>query len=206
MKSKTQKKPGTAVAAVGGIFAKLNAKKKKAITAVCLLLVMSLMWVKVFVGKSPQSAEATGSLETSSSEEFSSEQAEQGIEPGIYYFELPKVEGRNDVLTRDFFSFDNRDFSEGSAKEIKPISENNNNEGLMRRISAKLTLEAIVLGDNPQAFINDKLFGVGDKLTVAEGSDVHECEVTKIEETEVTIRCKEGTVTLKILQSLEVLN
>ena len=206
MKSKTQKKPGTAVAAGSGIFAKLNAEKKKVITAVCLLLVMSLMWIKVFVGKSPQSAEATDSLETSSSEEFSSEQAEQTIEPGICYVELPKVEGRNDILTRDFFSFDNRGFYKGSGKEVRPISENNNDEGLMLKISAKLTLGAIVMGDKPQAFINDKLLGVGDKLTVAEGSDVYECEVAKIEETEVTIKCREGTITLKILQPLEVLN
>jgi len=206
MKSKTQKKPGTAVAAGSGIFAKLNAEKKKAITAMCLILMMSIMWIKVFVGKSPQSAEATDNLETSSSEEFSSEQDEQGIEPGICYFELPKVEGRNDILTRDFFSSDNRNFYQGSGKEIKPVSESNNDEGLMRRISAKLTLEAIVMGDNSQAFINNKLFGAGDKLTVAEGSDVYECEVVKIEETEVTIRCREGTITLKILQPLEVLN
>ncbi len=206
MKSMTQRKPGTAVAAGGGIFAKLHVEKKKAITAVCLLLVMFIMWIKVFAGKSPQSAEATDSLEESSSEELSAEQAEQGMEPGICYFELPKVEGRNDALTRDFFSFDSKGFYEGSGKEIKSISENNNNEGLMRMISEKLTLEAIVLGDNPQAFINNKLFGVGDKLTVVEGSDVYECEVAKIEETKVTIKCREGTITLKILQSLEVLN
>jgi len=206
MKSKTLKKPGIAVAARDGVFAKLKAEKKKAITAVCLLLVMSFMWLKVFVGKSPQSAKATDSIEASSSQEFSSEPDEQGTEPGISYVELPRVEGRNDILTRDFFIFDNKGFSNGSVKEVQSISENNNDEELMRRISAKLTLEAIVMGDNPQAFINNKLLCLGDKLTIKEGSDVYVCEVTEIGETEVTIRCREGTVKLKILQSLEVLD
>ena len=33
-----------------------------------------------------------------------------------------------------------------------------------------------------------------------------ECEVAEIGETEVTIECREGTIKLKILQLLEVLN
>ncbi len=205
MKSMKQKNPGAAEAG-SRILAKLTAEKKKVITAMCLLTVMSLMWIKVFVGKSPQNVEATESLETSSGKEFSYEQTEEGIGPEIHYFELPRVDGRNDVLTRDFFSFDSRDFYEGAGKEIKSVSENNSDEALMRKISAKLTLGAIVLGDNPQAFINDKLFNVGDKLTVTEGSVMYVCEIANIGETEVKIKCREGTITLKILQSLEVLN
>lgn len=206
MKAKMPEKTRPSNVAGSSVFAKLAAEKKKTIAAVCLLTVMAFMWIKVFVGEPPQSAEAAEDLKASPEKQALYEQDEESLKSKMSYVELPKVRGRNDVLTRDFFSVNDKGLYQRTEKEIKPVSNGNDDEEMIRRISEKLTLKAIALGQNPQAFINDKLFGIGSILTVTEGNNLYECEVTKIEETEVTIRCGEGIITLKISHPSEVLN
>ena len=122
----------------------------------------------------------------------------------LSFIELPKVKGRNDVLTRDFFAVDSwQGFMRGGNSngfgEVSFVSKNGSEE-VVKRVAEKLKLEAIVSGQNPRAFINDKLLSVGDKLFVRDGIDMYECEVTEIEETEVFIRCGEAEITLRLKQ------
>ena len=77
-------------------------------------------------------------------------------------------------------------------------------EEVIRRVAEKLKLEAIGLGKNPQAFINDKLLSVGDKWLVKDRGDMYECEVVRIGENTVFIRCGEAEITLKLTQVIEV--
>ncbi len=182
------------------LFSRLAAEKKKTVIAVCLITVMFFMWVRVLGRKGPQSANAAVMT--------------QGVTKGqtnpelkISFMELPKVEGRNDVLTRDFFAVGSwRDFVEGGEgksggiEEVSVVSRDGREE-TVRRVAEKLKLEAIVLGENPQAFINDKLLLVGDKLFIRDGTDTYECEVAKIEENTVFIRCGETEVTLRLAQT-----
>ena len=79
--------------------------------------------------------------------------------------------------------------------------EGNDNEDIVRRVTEKLRLEAIVLGENPQAFINDKLLSVGDKLVVGNGIYTYECEVSEIKENVVFIKCGETEITLRLAQT-----
>ena len=81
-----------------------------------------------------------------------------------------------------------------------------NGEEYIERIAKKLKLNAIGLGENPQAFINDKLLNVGDKLPVRDGTSTYECEVIRIEENIVLIRCGETEIQLKLLQKPAVEN
>ena len=79
-------------------FNHLAAEKKKAVLALCLIALMTFMWIKMFTRTSPKAAEAglmTGlmDLETQSEPEIK-----------IPFIELPKVEGRNDLIARDFFA------------------------------------------------------------------------------------------------------
>jgi hypothetical protein len=86
------------------LFSQLAAEKKKAIIAVCLIAVMVFMCVRVAGRKVPQRAKAAVTAQ-----EVTESQANSELK--ISFIELPKVEGRNDVLTRDFFAVDNwRDF------------------------------------------------------------------------------------------------
>jgi len=178
-------------------ISRLAGEKKKTAAAVCLITVMVIMWVRVFSKKMPVKAEAaaTGYTDVMNN-------AKSKLE--ITFIELPQVRGRNDVLTRDFFDADGwQNFrNDGRAEEASYASGNINDEAV-GAIAKKLTLEAIVMGKNPQAFINDKLLSVGDKLPLREGADVIECEVSGIEEETVYIRCGEAEITLKLTKAIE---
>jgi hypothetical protein len=86
------------------LFGRLAAEKKKTVIVMCLIAAMVFVWVKVLERKAPQSAKAAGMTQEMTKSRTNSELK-------ISFIELPKVKGRNDVLTRDFFAVDDwRDF------------------------------------------------------------------------------------------------
>ncbi len=181
-------------------FSQLAAEKKKSITALCLVAVMAFMWVRVLFRRTPQAAAAATMTKEMNVEGKSNPDLK------ISYIELPEVAGRNDVITRDFFASDGwQDFVDREAEnlvgieEVNIVSKGGNEEGV-RRVAEQLKLGAIVLSNNPQAFINDKLLSVGDKLPVGEGVDRYECEVVEIKRNTVVVRCREAEITLKLTQ------
>ena len=184
------------------LLSQLAAEKKKIVIASCLIAVMAFMWVRVLSGKTPQSAKAA-----LKAQEAMSGTSAPNSELKISFIELPNVKGRNDVLTKDFFTMDDwKEFFRdgegkraGGDKEVDFISGSGSEE-IIRRVVKKLRLEAIELGENPQAFINDKLLSVGDKLSIADGVNTYECEVTGIERNKVCVRCGEAEMTLKFIQ------
>jgi len=186
--------------AVNGLLGRLAAEKKKTFIALGLIVVMGFMWVKVLLRKGPQSAEGAVSQR-----QVKSGTSESNSELKISFIELPKVKGRNDVLTRDFFASNGwEDFirdREGT-EEVSVVSKDGSEE-VMKRVAEKLKLQAISLDVNPQVFINDKLLAVGDKLPISDGVNVYECEVAGIEENRVFIKCGEAEITLKLLQTIE---
>ena len=179
---------------------RLAAEKKKTVTALCLVAVMAFMTVRVLIRRIPQAAEAT-----SVTKEMNVE-GKSNPELKISFIELPEVAGRNDVITRDFFTSGSRqDFVDEEVKksagteDVHIVSKDGNVE-VIRRIAEQLKLQAIVLSKNPQVFINDKLLTVGDKLLVGEGVDRHECEVVEIRRDAVVVRCTDAEITLKLTQ------
>ena len=182
------------------LFNQLAVQKKKTVLALCLITLMAFMWIRVLTSKAPQAAKA-GLLAGQMNVETQSEP-----ELKISFIELPQAAGRNDVITRDFFASDGwQDFVDGQGRksagveEVDIISKQGDQE-VIRRIAEKLNLEAIVLSENPQAFINDKLLSVGDKLLIGDGVDKYECEVVEIKENAVVMRCRESRITLKLTQ------
>jgi len=182
----------------------LAVEKKKAAVALGLIAVMVLMWVRVISRRTPDSAQAALMQAKDTTASVAASRSKWS------FVELPQVEGRNDTLTRDFFvANDWRSFAgntEGQisvAKEVSVMSQGVSEE-VVRRVAAHLKLQAIWSAENPQAFINDKLLSVGDKLVVKEGVNTFECEVVEIEENKVTIRFEEARITLKLAQTMEV--
>lgn len=180
------------------LVSQLAAEKKKTFIALGLIAVMVFMWVRVLGKKTAASAQASANLS-----EAAAEQA--NTEPKISFIELPKVKGRNDTLSRDFFAANNWQGFSGNSGNLTSVEEvgtsKNGSEGIIRRIAEKLNLEAILSGENPQAFINDKLLSVGGKLFVKDGKNKYECEVVGIEQTRVFIRCGKAKITLKLKES-----
>ena len=182
------------------LFNQLAVQKKKTVLALCLITLMAFMWIRVLTRKAPQAAKA-GLLAGQMDVETQSEP-----ELKISFIELPQAAGRNDIITRDFFDSDGwQDFVDGQGRkstgveEVDIISKEGDQE-VIRRVAEKLNLEAIVLSENPQAFINDKLLSVGDKLLIGDGVDKYECEVVEIKENTVVMRCREARITLKLTQ------
>jgi hypothetical protein len=178
---------------------RLAVEKKKAVTTACLVMVMIVMWVRVLTKNTPEVAEATSPTNVSSVEGPSDEAAK------VSFLELPKVAGRNDVITRDFFVADGwRHFVGGRRKfadieEVNVLSQNGSEE-VIKKVAEKLKLEAVVLSKNPLTCINNKVLSIGDRMFINEGNDRYECEVAAIEENTVVIKCREAEITLKLVQ------
>ncbi len=184
------------------LIGRLAAEKKKTVTALCLIALMVFMWARVLTRETPETAAAA--------------QKQNGLNPDtpetdsqlkISYIQLPNVAGRNDLLTRDFFVADGwKNFIDGKGvgiDEVNVVSKDGNEE-VVRRVAEKLKLEAIGLDENPQAFINNKLLSVGDKFLVRDGVKKYECEVVRIQDYVVVIKCKEAEITLKLTQAIEM--
>jgi hypothetical protein len=114
------------------------------------------------------------------------------------------------VLTRNFFSAGGwQDFvRDREGKNVTVIEEVSvgsidGREEEIRRVAERLKLEAIMLGEKPRAFINDKLLTVGDTLLVRDEIETYECEIVGIEEREVFIRWGETKIQLKLMQAIE---
>lgn len=182
----------------GRLFNRLVAEKKRAVMASCLVAIMVFMWVRVLTKKSPEAADAaltTGQANTDSESE---------VESNISYVELPRVAGRNDVITRDVFDskdwrafIDAQERNSAGGGEVNIVSKGGSEE-VIRAVAGKLKLEAIGLGMSPYALINNQMLSVGDKILIRDVVDVYECEVVEIREEAVVIRCQEAEITLKL--------
>ena len=185
------------------LVSRLAVEKKKTVTALCLIAVMVFMWARVLGNKTPENAAAVMRQDNMDPDIMGS-----NLELNISFIELPKIAGRNDVLTRDFFAVgDWQDFirnreGKNSTEDVNVVSRNN--KEVMKRVAEKMKLEAIGLDGNPQVFINNKLLSLGDTLLVRDGGDTYECEVAGIEENAVLIKCGEAEITLKLTKMIEV--
>ena len=184
------------------LFVRLTAEKKKALLAFSLIMLMAFMWIRVLGNKTPKAAEAALPEQQKNSDELS--------QIKISFIELPKVLGRNDVITRDYFDsnkwygFINENVGNLTGyEEVSVVSKNRNNK-IIRSIQGKVKLEAIELGEKPSAFINGELMLVGDKLQIKDGIDVYECEIVRIEENMVFLRCAEVEIELRLMPDIEV--
>lgn len=182
------------------LVGRLAAEKKKTVTALCLIALMVFMWARLLGKKTPVTAAASQRKENVDQD--------VNVELKISFIELPKIPGRNDVLTRDFFAADGwRNFIGGEKnpgnKEVSIISKDGNEE-VAKQVAQKIKLEAIGLDGNPQAFINGKLLSVGDKFIVRNGGNKYECEVVGIAENMVVIKCGEAEITFEVMKAVEV--
>ncbi|MDD5459701.1 MAG: hypothetical protein PHF37_09955 [Phycisphaerae bacterium] len=167
---------------------------KKVVFATALIAVMVVLWAKALTGKGPQKAKA-GSVtrtETPAQEQIAK----------ITYVVLPSQAGRNDTLTRDFFEPRWTGFvQEGHEADTVDTSLLSGDDKIARRLCDLLKLQAISRGrDNqPEAFINDSLLKVGDKLIVNDNGDKYECEVISIKEEQVQIDFEGTQISLKMI-------
>lgn len=189
---------------VGKLVGQLAAEKGKIVIVAGLITVMAVMWVKVLTKKGPQSVQAAPMLNETGLEREVKEAMK------IRYVDLPRVSGRNDLISRDFFSSAGwQDFKseeqEDTSVEIEEVSvaPTDDSKEVVAIVAEHLSLKAIVMGRKPQAFINDKLMSVGEKVAVTDGAQMCECEVVEIRENSVLVRCKGAAIVLKLVEIAE---
>ena len=180
------------------IIGQLAIDKKKTIFAVCLIVLMVFMWVKVFIRKSPASAQAATDAAVTLDQ-----QADSKPPVKVAFIELPVIAGRHDIINRNFFSSNGwREFLDDEeidlgGQEVNIVSKNGEAEEI-KKVAEKLRLEAIWMGSNTQAYINNKLLTVADELSISDGVQRYEFEVVTISENAVVLRCREAEVMLKL--------
>ena len=180
---------------VFGLFA---FERKKSITAACLLIVMLLMWVRLLIGKSPKNAPAAGQELPFIADQMIAQTGIAQPDIAVKFIDLPKIEGRNDRLTRDFFAINNVASKRFTGTGIV-------NDKIVKRLKYLLKLDAIVSSNNPQAFINNKLYKTGDKIDISDGNKKYDCVIENIGQTEVLIDCLGTKIKLEIANQLEVI-
>jgi len=178
------------------VIGHLATEKKKTVFAVCLILVMVLMWVRVLSNNKPEAAAGASTAQREDAADQS------GTRVTISCVDLPSTPGRHDVIARDFFTSNAWRIGSGdeqvtstSETEVRDISAQGDAE-VIALLAEKLKLEAIVWGERPRVFINGQLLSVGDALVVKDASRAYQCEVVAIQEKKVSIEC--GTVSLKL--------
>lgn len=180
------------------IVGRFAAEKKKTVLAVCLVSLMAFMWIKVLAKKGPETTAASAM----SSQAGTNLQSD--AEARVSFVDLPEVAGRNDVIKRDVFasngwrSFVNAEKNVVLTREVKIAGDSS--EKVIENIFGNMRLEAIVMGENPRALINDKIVSSGDTIPVSDGADNYECEVILIDDSSVVMRCGKAEVTLKFKQ------
>lgn len=191
--------------AISRVLGHLAAEKKKTGIAVCLIAVMAVMWGKVLMKKGPQTAAAGSAMQQTDVEK----QLDEAMK--ITYVELPEVAGRDDLISRDFFSSHGwEDFKSDDQEEVAGGIENEGGiypiddiKEVAAVVAEHVRLQAIVMGQKPQAFINGRLISQGGKLVVKDGDEMYECEVLEIRENSVSVRCREINVELKLIETAE---
>jgi hypothetical protein len=188
------------------ILEHMAADRKKAILAAGLVAVMAIMWVRLLTGKKPSSAGAAANSPTETTKETPPPVK-------VRLIELPEIQGRNDCISRDFFSVEtvtglrrgSTDQGTGTDTEVRSNTSRQTQE-VIARVAQRLKLEAVSWSENPAAFINDQLRQVGDTLIVRDDTQAYTFEVLEIQEDSVLVGCNGEKLTLRLAQSHEVEN
>jgi hypothetical protein len=179
---------------------------KKTVLATALMVVMAVMWIRVLVGHKPGSVAAAP---VAGEAAVATEKRPAGKARMV---ELPRILGRNDSIGRDCFNMQEwaparqsaTGPSTGTDAEVPVVSPNRDQE-VVRQVAQTLRLGAVSLrSENPQAFLNDRLLGVGDTLTVEHGSGCLEFEVLQISDNAVLVECKGIQLALKLAPVADV--
>jgi hypothetical protein len=175
----------------GSVLDALVMQKKKTIAAVALVLLMIFMWIRVLTGAGPQNASAGSTMP---------KQAEQQKKVEITYHKLPETAGRNDRITKDFFSPPDWESFEDNNNDVEVKSSGKNeNDKWSEALADSLEVDAIVSTEVPQVFINGRLLKEKDRLAVTTKEGKRVCEIVTIEGNAVTLKCSD--VTLKLMVS-----
>lgn len=169
----------------------------KTVVAAALLLLMGIMWVRVFFS-SGKPAQAVAYSETNQTQEVKAEPAIH-IEP----VPLPVIAGRNDRLTKDYFAVALWPQQRSSMPQDVQASLRNDAEqqrhDFINTLSSRLSIDAVLMptGQEPaKVCLNGKVLAEGQALTLKDKDQTYELTITQIKPNAITIVCDQKTIVL----------
>lgn len=186
----------------------------KTMVMIVLVSVMAILWGRVLLrGKSgPESVQAQE--KDPLQQQLTQAQSAPAVE--IEPVSLPQWPGRNDALSRNFFSEEHLmpTGSGGSANsQSGDVEINTSDESIehahrlkLEQIAKRLLLEAVIEdaeGHPIRAFVEGKILSVGSVLTVQEGPNRYELTVEQINEKEIVFSWNSVSVVLKMPETFE---
>ena len=186
---------------ISGLISLSTFKRPKVVIAVALVSIMGFMWFKVLIGHSAQKNEVAAAALHTAAQQVAEQQQERRVKISLH--PLPVVPGRNDVLNHDIFTADRwKAFPSDSRAGTGTFTQNvdRDDADYINKIAESITLEAVIAGPGPEAFIEDRLVSVGHKLPVRYNDRIYEFTVTEIQETKVVLKWNDFTVDVKMSQ------
>ena len=181
------------------IVGKMTAEKKKAVIALALVVVMASLWVKNIM-KRNSIREAQALL-------MAQQTSDVPKEARFSHIQLPQVQGRHDVLTKDVFVSNGW---QGFRREGDLANDywtaqavgnaNSEDVGRVELAVNEMALGAIVVGTERRAFIEGNMLGVGEKFTFKYKRQPYEFKIVEIYDNKVELECNGAIVVKKIKQ------
>lgn len=189
------------------LLRRLPISKGKVIAAVVLVTIMGAMWVRLVLKGNDTGPSVAGAAVVS---EGSATSGDGEIVERISYVELPVVEGRNDVLTRDIFTTTNWGAFEPVEGVVISKGGGDPDIGLaitsddITKLESLIKLDGIIASDDsamPEAFIDSKLVSIGSKVAVEYNNRLLELVVIEIHKNRVVLRWEKFTLNVKMPQT-----
>lgn len=174
---------------------KMTAEKKKAVIALALILIMASLWIKNVMKKN--------SVRDAQALLMTQQNTAAPEEPEFSYIQLPQIENRHDVITRNIFVPNKwkgfrREGDLGNDYWTAQALGNGDGDGLnsIERVVKEMSLGAIVLGEKPRAFIEGKMVSAGQEFTFKYSHQSYEFKVLEVYDDKVELEC-DGTIVVK---------
>lgn len=169
----------------------------KTVVAAALLLLMGIMWMRVFF-TSGKPAQAAAYSETKEKEQVKAEPA-VNIEP----VPLPVIAGRNDRLTKDYFAVVL--WPQQHSSTPQDVQGRLRNDAEQQRLDfvntllSRLSIDAVLMptGQEPaKVCLNGKVLTEGQTLTLKDKDQTYELTITQIKPNAITIVCDQKAIVL----------
>ncbi|RKY10370.1 MAG: hypothetical protein DRP65_06750 [Planctomycetota bacterium] len=176
-------------------------RRPKVVAATLLVTVMAGMWIKVIINNRAGKNEAVAVANAATQAQAAEAQMQQQVK--ISLIPLPVVPGRNDTITRNIFTAAAWNVFPSADADVSGGPIRSHEDDFIDKIAQSLSLEAVIAGPNPEAFIGNKLVSVGQTLPVRYNDKIYEFTVAQINENKVVLKWDDVTVVLKMSQSNE---
>ena len=166
---------------------------------------MAGMWIKVLINHRAEKNEARAAVARSAAQ-VQAVGSQTRRQATISLIPLPVVPGRNDTITRNIFTANGWSAfpGAGDTDNSAPDGSVRSHSDFIDKIAQSISLEAVITGPNPEAFIGNKLVSVGQTLAVRYNDKIYEFTVDAIHANKVVLKWDDVSVVLKMSQSNEL--